>query len=154
MSVVKYGQIIGPIVNQEFPLAASQIFKHRGGAIMQLNSSGHVLIAPAGVTDLIGCAVTGEWTSSAVAGEDKIVVNMSLDAVFEMPIDTARTAAELIALVGKFCDIIVTSDIQYADYDAQSDNIIQIVGYNYYGAGLGQQSVLVKLVSQNLTTQT
>lgn len=154
MGIVKGGYVKGPIVSQEFPVAASVEFKHLSGAFVQLNSSGHVLMAVAGVTDIIGWAFTGEFTASTTAGQTKVAVNMSLDAVYEMPIDTARTEAQLIALGGLFCDIIVTSDYQYADYDAQENNILQIVGYNYYGSALGQQTLLVKLVPGNLTTQT
>lgn len=153
MGVIKYGQVKGPVVSQNYPVAASVVFKHLGGAFVQVNSSGHVLIAPAGVTDLIGWAFTGDFTASATAGQTEVAVNLSLDAQYEMPIDTARTEAQLKALIGLFCDIIVTSDIQYADYDGQSENILQIVGYNYYGSALGQQTLVVKLVPGNLTTQ-
>ena len=153
MGVLKYGQVKGPVVSQEFPVAASTIFGHDSGCFVQMNTSGHILMADATSTDIIGWAITGDFTASSTAGQTKVPVNLSHDAVYEMPIDTARTEAQLIALVGITCDIVVTSNVQYADYDATSVNILQIVGYNYYGSALGQQTVLVKLYVPNLTTQ-
>lgn len=159
MGVLKYSQVKGPVVSRNFLLAASQVFKHLSGCFVQFNSSGNVLIAAANVTDIIGWAFTGEWTSSASAGVDKVAVNTALDAEYEMPIyedgptGTAVTEATLKGNVGKMCDIDVTSNIQSVNTGGASYNIIQIVGYNYYGSGAGQQTYIVKLVPKNLTTQ-
>ena len=152
MGVVKYGQVSGSVVTQEFQVAASQVFKHLGGAFMDLNTSGMVEVADASATDLIGWAFTGDFTASSTAGNTRVAVNLAHDAVYEMPCDTALTEAECLALVGEFHDLIVTSNIQYVNHDATSTNVIQIVGYRYYGSALGQQSLLVKLVVKNLTT--
>jgi hypothetical protein len=158
MGVVKFGLVKGPVVSQEFYLAASQVFKHLSGTFMQLNSSGQVLIAAANVTDIIGSAITGEWTSSASAGVDKVAVNTALDAEYEMPIygdgpsGTAIAEATLKGYVGKMCDLNVTSNIQSVNTSGTSYNVVQVVGYNYYGSGAGQQTLIVKLVPKNLTT--
>ena len=158
--MIQYGQVKGPLVSQEFPLAASVVFKHLSGKFMQLNSSGRVLIAAATVTDLIGWALTGEWTSSSTAGVDKVAVNIDLNAQYEMPIygagpsGTAVTEATLKGNVGLMCDLNVTSDIQSVNTSGTSYNVVQIVGYNYYGSAAGQQTYIVKLVPKNLTTAT
>lgn len=157
--VVKFGLIKGPVVSRNFSLAASQVFKHLSGCFVQFNSSGNVLIATAAVTDLIGWAMTGEWTSSSTAGVDKVAVNTALDAEYEMPIygdgpsGTAITETTLKGYIGKMCDLDVTSNIQSVNPSGTSYNVVQIVGYNYYGSGAGQQTLIVKLVSKNLTTQ-
>ena len=161
MGVIAYGQVAGPVVSRDYPLAASVAFKALSGKFMQLNSSGQVLIAVAGVTDLIGWAFTGlDWTSSATAGNDKVTVNLALDAQYEMPIygdgpsGTAVTEATLKGNIGLMCDLNVTSNIQSVNTSGTSQNVIQIVGYNYYGSAAGEQTYIVKLVPKNLTTAT
>ena len=148
--IIKYGQVAGPETTREFEVGASVVFKHLGGAFVQMDANQRVIIAIAGVLDIIGWAFTGDFTASSTAGNTKVAVNINKEAEYEMPIDTARTETQLKALVGKTCDIIVTSDIQYADFDATVDDILQIVGYRYYGSALGQQTLIVKLYQKNL----
>ncbi len=150
LGIAKYGQVAGPETNLEFEVGASTIFKHLGGAFVQIDANQRVIIAVAGVLDIIGWAFTGDFTASSTAGNTKVSVNINKEAVYEMPIDTARTETQLKALVGSTCDIIVTSDIQYADFDASTNDILQIVGYRYYGSALGEQTLLVKLYQKNL----
>lgn len=151
MGVVKYGQIRGPEVNLPFEVAASVVFKHLGGAWMMKRTDGRIQIATAASTAIIGWAFAGDFTASSTAGNTKISVNTSKDATFEMPLDTALTEAQLLALVGEFHDIVVTDNIQYCDHDATTTNVLEIVGYRYYGSALGQQTVEVKIVPKNLT---
>jgi hypothetical protein len=69
------------------------------------------------------------------------------------PSGTAITETTLKGYIGKMCDLDVTSDIQSVNPSGTSYNVVQIVGYKYYGAGAGQQTLIVKLVPKNLTTQ-
>jgi len=59
--VIKYGQVYGPIVSIEYPVAASEVFKHLGGAFVQWDTNNRIIIAVAGVTDIIGWAFTGDF---------------------------------------------------------------------------------------------
>jgi len=70
-----------------------------------------------------------------------------------MRLDAARTKAQLEAVVGETCDIIVTSNIQYADFDASSDDVLEIVDYRYYGSALGEQTLIVRLYQPNITAK-
>jgi hypothetical protein len=127
-------------------VAASQNFQANGGRFVYLNSSRHAVIASGGnILDLIGWADVGTYSGSTTAGADKVPVNVALGAEYEIPINATRTEAQLIALVGKVCDLETSSGVQYANYDAATDKTIQIVGYKYYGSGTGEQSLLVRL---------
>lgn len=152
MAVIKYGYVKGTEVTIDMPVAASEVFKHLSGCFVEYNSAGRVAVAGATSTDLAGWAYTGEYTASATAGNTRVPVNVAFDAVYRMPLETAYTEAQLLAVCGKFCDIAVTSNVQYANPGGTSINIIQVVGYEYYGSAAGQQAVLVKLVPKNLTT--
>lgn len=157
--VIKFGQVKGPVVSQEFPLAASTVFKNLSGCFVQMNSSGNILLAATNVTDIIGWAMTGDWTGSATAAASKVAVNMAHDAVYEMPIygdlpaGTAVAESTLKGYIGKICDLDTNSNVQTVNPSGTTYNVVQIVGYNYYGSGAGQQTLLVKLVVKNLTTQ-
>ncbi len=151
--IIKYGQVMGPCVNLEFPVAASEIFKHLGGAFVKIDANNRVAIAGATDTAIIGWANTGDFTASSTAGQTKVPVNISLDAVYRMRLDAAQTETQLKGLIGETCDMIVTSNIQYADVDASAQDVLLIVGYEYLGSGLGEQTVLVKLYHNNLTVK-
>lgn len=142
---IKYSQVAGPRVILTFPLSASEVFTDTGGKFMSTDANRRAEVAAAADTDLIGWGLTGAHTSSSTAGADLISVNISLDAVYLMPLDAARTEAQLLAIMLKTCDIVTTSNIQYADYDASSTDVIQIVGYRYWGSASGEQAVLVRL---------
>ena len=159
MGFVKYGQVKGLVVSQSFPLAASTVFKHLSGCFVQMNSSGNILLAATNVTDIIGWAMTGDFTGSSTAGADKVAVNMAHDAVYEMgiygdmPGGTAVTESTLKGYMGLICDLNTTSNVQTVNPAGTTYNVVQVVGYNYYGSGAGQQTLLVKLCVKNLTTQ-
>jgi hypothetical protein len=126
---------------------AAIAFKANGGKFVT-GYGGSLALAGAASTGIIGWAELAEFTTATT---DVITVNTARDAVYEMPIAAARTEAQLQALVGKTCDIIVTSGIQYANYAASAVDILQIVGYSYYGPDSGQQSVWVKVYQANVT---
>ena len=150
---VKFGQVAGVELNIDFPVAASVVWKHLGGNFVYLDANNRLAIATPAITAIIGWAQTGDYTASSTAGRDKVAVNIARDAIFEMPIDAARTEAQLQAIVGETCDIIVTSNIQYADFDASAIDVLEIMGYRYYGSASGEQTLLVRLYAPNITTK-
>ena len=149
--VNNFGQINDVRTMVELPLQASVAFKYLGGKFVTIDGDEQVGLTADSEAYIVGWAMVGEFTGNSTAGRDKVAVNMARGAVYEMPIDTTLTETELKALLGKTCDIVVTSGIQYADHDAGDDNVIQIVGYHYYGAAAGEQTLLVRLWDPNIT---
>lgn len=150
---VKFGHVAGGEINISYPVAASTIFKHKSGCFVVLDSNNRVAVAGPTDTNILGWAYTGQVTSSSTAGQDKVVVNINREAIYEIPSDAAVTEATLLATVGETTDIIVTSDIQYANLDASAVDVFEVVDYRYYGSAAGQQSVFVRLYLKNLTTR-
>ena len=146
-----FGQVNDVRATVEIPLQTSVAFKYLGGKFVTQDSNQRVGLSVATDTKIIGWADEGEYTSSSTAGNDEATVNIAKDGIFEMPIDAAQTEAALKLLIGETCDIIVTGGIQYADLNASDDDILQIVGYHYFGSALGDQTVLVRLYQPNLT---
>jgi len=152
---VQYGQVAGPEVIIEMPVGASEVFKYKGGCFVEPDGSGRIEVCDDGDNTPIGWALSAERTASSTEGADKVGVNVSYDAVFEMPAiladGTVPSDSALAAAVGETCDIKVSSNVQYAVIDASSDDILLIVGYKVYGSTLGQKTVLVQRVPKNIS---
>ena len=144
-----YGQIAGPLVTVQAPAAASQNFELKSGKFVY-SASGYMTIAASGADQIFGYALIGDKTTGSAAGDDTLTVNVSTDAIYELPIDETLTEAELIALVGLACDIVTTSNIQMADVSTGTDNVLMIVGYRYYGSASGEQTVYVRMTPKEL----
>jgi hypothetical protein len=87
-----------------------------------------------------------------VTTNDIFGVNIALDAVYEIPLDATVTQANLLSYLGDTCDIVV-STYQYADNNAADDDLLQVVGFNYYGSAALQQTVLTRMnVTKNFGT--
>jgi hypothetical protein len=142
MGRLNFGQSNDVRAPQDYPAAAAIAFKNTGGKFVTISTSGKIALAVETAKAIIGWAQVAEFTCAA---NDKITVNTARDAIYEMPIDVAKTEAELIALLGQCCDIDVVGGIQYADLDASTDDTLQIVGYHYYGSALGEQTALVRI---------
>ncbi|RLF07605.1 MAG: hypothetical protein DRJ60_02320 [Thermoprotei archaeon] len=114
----------------ECPVAASQAFKRRSGHFVKLDSNRRAEIADSGDSEIIGWALVGaDWTSSSTAGADKITVDTHPLHVWEIPADATFTAANLAALIGKTCDLIVDGNgIQKADIGESNEDVIVIIG--------------------------
>lgn len=142
-----YGQVFGGNTTVEIWAGASQPFQANSGRFVHVENTSRLATLASGtqLKDLIGWADVGTFSSSSTAGQDKIPVIIDQTAVFEMPINATQTETELRYLVGKTCDIEISGGIQYANYDASTDLTLQIVGYQYYGPGTGEQSLLVRL---------
>ena len=142
---VAYGQAFGGRLVVQAPTAASVSFRAEGGRFCYKNAAGNVMIASNNAENLLGWAETsGTWSSSATAAANIIAINISDEAVFEMPIVSAITESTCKGLIGKLTDIEVISDIQYVNCDASSTNMLQVIGYKFYGTAVGEQSLLVK----------
>ena len=132
---VQYGRIRGDDrgVLGDIPVAASQAFKARSGKFVKLDASKHADIAESGDSELFGWAlVGGDTTSSSTAAATKVSVDTSVTSIFELPYDdTTVTEANLAELLGETCDLIVASDIQYADIGESNEDTIQILGYDF-----------------------
>jgi hypothetical protein len=142
-----YGQVNDVRLPIEVLTGAAIAFKAAGGKFVTGYGGALVLAVPQAL-GILGWAEIGEITTATT---DKITVNTAWDAIYEMPIDAARTVAQLDALVGKACDIIVTTGIQYADFDATTDDTLQIMGYGYYGPNVGDQTLFVRLNEKTVT---
>lgn len=150
MRPLVYGQISGSQSIFEFPIGASEHFLNLSGHFVAADTAGRVQIANATDVNIVGWAFHGESNTSAVEGAEKCGVNVANDAVYEMPACGAAGAAitEAVAAgcLGETLDIqLVSTYYQYADTNASSVDILLCVGYRYYGAAAGQQSLLVKL---------
>jgi hypothetical protein len=79
-----------------------------------------------------------------ILANDIFGVNIAFDAVYEIPLDATVTKANLLSYLGDVCDLVV-STYQYADNNAANDDLVQIVGFNYYGAASLKQTVLTRI---------
>lgn len=124
----KYGYLFGPrLIIKAWPIAASQVFNDRGGKFVKLDANDRVDIADDGDTQIEGWAnaPTGggsSFTSSATAGADMAEVDVSELSVYSVPanVDPANTR-------GETCDLVVTSNVQYAQVNASSEDVIVIL---------------------------
>lgn len=152
---VAYGQVFGGRTIVGIRASASVPFQANSGKFVRLNTASRLatLASGTGIQDLIGWADVGTFSTSSTVGQDVIPVNVDVTAVYEMPINVTQTETQLLQLIGKVCDLETSSGIQYANHDAATDKTLLVVGYKYYGAGTGEQSLLVKLniLTQSLT---
>jgi len=148
---LRYGQIGGPevpVVPME--LSASFVFNNEGGRLVALDSSGQLVLGGDTTEELIGGVVWGgDYTGSATAGT-VVGVNLSTDALWLLPLATggassARTEAQLKALIRKVADLDIISNIQYVDYAVSTHDVVQIVDYRYWGSAAGEQAVVVRI---------
>jgi len=137
-----FGQVNDVRAPYAFPAGAAIAFKNKGGKFVTIDTNGELTLAVETAKAIIGWAQVGEFTC---AEHDLITVNTARDAVYEMPIDAAKTEAQLKALLGQACDIDVVGGIQYADLNAATDKTLQIMGYHYFGSALGEQTALVRI---------
>jgi hypothetical protein len=144
-----YGQANAVKAVVQIPAAASVSLAANGGRFVCLVSNRATLASGSNTGGMFGWTEACNFTTSSTAGNDVLAVNIAKDAIYEIPINATQTETELKALIGETCDLEVVSGIQYANYDASSDDTIQIVGYKYYGTGSGNQSLLVRLYARN-----
>lgn len=126
--------IIGPYTTPslsqvvEFTVATGEVFKKLGGKFVRLNASEELEVASATDVNLIGWAlVDADYTSAA---GDKLSVCIDPNAIYGLPASTTLTAASLKAVLGKTCDLAISSSIQQCDITAHAIDCLQVVGGN------------------------
>lgn len=158
MASIKYGCITPNVVGREYPVAASQFFRHDGVNAVYLDGSGNVLLAVSATATLKGVAIVPKgrgagssdnyWKSNATAAVDSVFVITDLDAEYLLPAgyttiaDTTITAA----LAGNAVDLIAVNDgtVTFVDADTGTTDvfIVQAAGSKYGGAAT---DIVVKL---------
>lgn len=132
---VKHGYACGKQTVHHYPCAASVNFEHKSGKYVNRDdTSGNVAIAEDADGYLLGWALVGDITSNSTAGIDEVPVDTSLNSRYWMPADAAVTGA----LVGKTCDIVMSSTTQQADIGTGTTNVLKI-----YDVDVTNQYVLV-----------
>ena len=122
---LRYGQVLGPRVMVDAVWGASEVIKAASGRFCITDGSGRLEIADSGDGELVGFAEHKEETSSATEGATPTQLNISLEAVYKIPIGGAVTLTR--AMFYDTCDLIVASGIQAADLTSNED-VLQIVG--------------------------
>ena len=120
---VKYGYLYGPrVFVNAWPVAASQVLDRRSGRFVKLDSNDRIDIADSGDTQIEGAVSEQGFTSSATAGATLVSVDVSDLSVYRMVADADPANTR-----GETCDLIVTSDVQYADIGESNEDVIVIV---------------------------
>lgn len=132
-----------------FPVGASEVFKKAGSAFLRTDGSGRVEIAIAGDTEIIGHAMLNEdVTASSTEGATKVVVDLSYDSVYEVPIITGTWAD---TMRGKTCDLVVSSNKQGVDLTASGEDVVLLIDKGTTNAAGTVVSVLCKLAASKVT---
>jgi len=144
---MKYGYRKGPRCLMEFPVGASEVFKRDSANLVISDGAGTGRVIPAtdvGQAKIVGWAhVSKDFTTPASPeGANKVVVDVSLDSVHEIPANAAVSAS----LVGHTCDIVVTANVCSANVSANTYKVIQILAVD-----VDKQSVFARLVAKNIT---
>jgi len=147
-----FGLIAGNPIVINVPTGASEVFTNSGGKWVSNDAdAGRVVVCGATTTNINGWAMCGAITTSSTDEVTKINVDISLDTIYEMPIDAAQSAADLLDVLWESCDIVVTSNVQYADLDASTYDILQIVDFRAYEADSANNTVITR---RNITGTT
>ena len=123
---LKYGQVAGPEVMMDAEWGASEVIKAASGKFVQTDDSGYLEIADSGDDQLVGFANHRDETTNATDGVTKAQLNVSLDAVYKIPINGAVTLTR--AMFYDSCDLLVTANIQGADLTSSEDVLIIVGG--------------------------
>ncbi len=123
---LKYGHVAGGEVMVEAQWGASEVIKAASGKFVQTDDSGYLEIADSGDNQLIGWANHREETIGAVDGVTKTQLNVSLSAVYKIPLNTSTPLTR--AMFYDSCDLLVTTDIQGVDCTSSEDVLIIVGG--------------------------
>ena|SRR3990170_1214695 len=136
MASLKYGCLHPSPKTTEYPVAASQYFRHNGVNAVYLDSSGHVTLALTATTTLLGIAIVPKgrgagasddyWLSSSTAGKDKVPVVLAKDGYeFLLPGNLTVTAA----MTGGAWDLIAVNDgtATYVDLDTSTTDVFIVL---------------------------
>jgi len=126
---LKHGYQYGPrLMTGPVPVGASEVFSNQGGHFVWFDTSRRIEIAGSGTNPDSGAYIFG-WaecgggiTASSTEGATKLVVDVSPYSVYCIPAD----AAVLATMRGKVCDLVVTSNVQYADVGEANEDYLVI----------------------------
>lgn len=114
-------------------LKPAEVFHAQSGKFVKWDGTDDVAVAGSGDTQLVGWAdvqgVTGSvdgYTVPASTKPHRCEVFRDINARFVVPSDAAITDA----VKGLTCDLIVTSEIQYADIGESNEDVIIILDTN------------------------
>jgi hypothetical protein len=155
MAHLKYGCLHPAPKTKEYPVAASQYFRHDGVNAVYLDGSGHVTLALTATATLLGIAIVPKgrgagssdnyWLSSATAGKDKIPV-IAVDGGYEFLAKADDTVTA--AMKGNACDLIAVNDGTATTVDVGTSStdvfLIQDLGTNVK-ADASATDVVVKI---------
>jgi hypothetical protein len=168
MAHIRYGCLNPNARTVEYPVAASQYFRHDGPNFVYLDGSGHVTLAIASTATLFGYAIvpTGGgagtspndyWLSSATAAADRIpVIHIDEDEDFICLADDLATASQ----AGNACDLDAVNDgtAYYVNIGTSSTDVLIIQGLAsadpYKVAGAATNDVIVKMNPAKRQTDT
>ena len=135
-----------------WPVAASEVFKKKGGSLLVADTNGRVAICTATGTLIIGHArVSEDFTASSTAGATPMQVDQDLENVYEMPINTGTWNDNM---RGRVADISVSSSIQGANLSAAAVRPIELIDKGTTNAAGTVVSVLYKINRLILTRTT
>ncbi len=109
------------------PMAASEIISAQGGNFVKKDGSGYGTQAGDGDSNLAGWVDSGSMTTSSTAGDTILWCIDDVTARFLIPYrydGSTYTATWAETLRGKRCDLIVVSDVQYANLTTSSEDVI------------------------------
>ena len=153
---MKYGCLHPNPETVEYPVTASQYFRHDGPNFVYLDSNGRVSLALAATATIFGYAVIPKgggagtspndyWLSSATEGADKVpVIPATGNYSFLCLADATPTAAQ----AGDDCDLDAVNDgtAYYADIGETTTDVLIIQGRGVdFKADAGANDVVVKI---------
>lgn len=118
---LKYGWRRGGKVSVPVYMLGSDAYKHQSGKFVFIDSNGRADRSVDGSTRIFGSVEVGEETP---AQDDRLNCNISLDAIYRIPVNSGTFAK---GMIGDTCDISVSSDIQGAQLDASTEDTLIIV---------------------------
>lgn len=113
------------------PMGASEVIKAKSGRFVKDDGSGRGELAGDGDTRLKGWVESGDLTCSATEGATILNCCDDVTAVYTLPLrydGVTYTVNYSDALLGKKHDLVIVSNVQYANVTHNSEKTIIVVG--------------------------
>ena len=139
-----FGVVAGNQIVLNYPTGASETWYEFGGRWATHDSDAGRLIAAGAATTVIDGWVLkgGDTATSSTEEATRVNIDIAFDTLYEMPIDAAQTPAALLDLMWESCDIVVDT-YQYADLDASTTDVLQLVDYRAYNSGSSADNTVI-----------
>ena len=110
------------------PVGASEVFTNTGGKFCWFDTSRRLEVAgdgnnPDSGAFIAGWVEEGAFTASSTEGATKVTLDVSCQSVYRIPANAAVTAAYRL----KSCDLVTTSNVQYANVSTATEKYLIIV---------------------------